>query len=169
MCWQYWASRARQPFRALAVPLLAGLLVFQGLGLRSRSLALQAARTDQETIARVTEETAHKSECVTIYYYRSSSRAYALQFGNLWSMFGGLDAAPALVARYPNVLFDKGGLHIRDFSWQDETDARALVRDHACVLLEGTTLTSTAMAPEIALDVTFAAVHETLYRLRGQP
>ena len=168
VCWQYWASRARQPFRALAVPLLAGFLVFQGLGLHSRSLALQAARIDQETIARVTEETAHKSECVTIYYYRSSSRAYALQFGNLWSKFAGLNVAPALVAHYPNVLFDKGGLHIRDFNWQDETDLRALLRAHACVLLEGTTLSSTAVASEIALDVTFAAMHETLYRLRGQ-
>jgi hypothetical protein len=169
VCWQYWASRAGQRFRAPApaVLLLAGLLVFQGLGLRSRSVALQAARIDQETIARETEEAGRKSECVTIYYYRSSSRAYALQFGNLWSKSAGLNAAPALVARYPNVLFDKGGLHIRDFAWQDETDLRALVREHACVLLEGTTLTSTAVAPEIALDVTFAAMYETLYRLRG--
>jgi hypothetical protein len=165
LCWQYWASRARPPFRVLAVPLLAGLLVFQGLGLRSRSLALQAARIDQEMIARVTEETAHKSSCVTIYYYRSSSRAFALQFGNLWSKFAGLNAAPALLAHYPNVLFDKGGLHIRDFNWQDETDIRTLLREHACVLLQGTTLSSTAVVPEIALDVTFAAMHETLYRL----
>jgi hypothetical protein len=169
VCWQYWASRAERHVRAPApAVLLAGLLVFQGWGLRSRSAGLHAARIDQETIARATEATARKSECVTIYYYRSSSKAYALQFGNLWSKSAGLNATPALVARYPHVLFDKGGLHIRDFTWQAETDLRALLREHECVLLEGTTLASTAVAPEIALDVTFAAMYETLYRLRGQ-
>src|SRR5207244_1155337 len=124
-----WASRSRQPFRALGVPLVAGFLVFQGLGVRSRSFALQAGRIRQEAIARVTEETAHKSDCVTIYYYRSSSRAFALQFGNMWSKFAGLNVVPALLAHYPHVLFDRGGLHIRDFSWHDETDARALLRE----------------------------------------
>lgn len=162
-----WFSRdcldTRTVRRLLCVVPVAVALV-QVRQLHERAIALATARADQESIARTTQSLAQAENCLVIYYYRSSARPYALQFGNLWSMFTGLDVVRDLQAQYPNVLFDRGGFHLRGFDWRADLDPAAVLM-RPCVLLEGTTLDPSRLPSDVKAELLFSSADETLYRL----
>ena len=108
--------------------------------------------------------TQQSSGCVAVYAHGSSSPAFALQFGNLWSKLP--DVAATLTSRYPGVVFDRGRLNLRDFTWDSDLDRPQFLRDHPCVLRQAPPLDTAAAPKDVALEIQYAGQMETIYRLR---
>ena len=142
---------------------IAALTVLSA-SLRAQTRGLESVRLQEETIAATTEATVRAQNCVMIYRAMASAPAYALQFGNLWSRWNGLRVTDALTARYPAVLFDRGDFDIRTFDWE-AVDLPGVLRDHACVLMEGTD--DNLPAPRADLEMTILAIfwQESLRKL----
>jgi len=159
--WQSVRARAEPPVRRLAASALAAVFVFPVAHARSQAAALSHLRDDQQRTADVTQQS---SGCADVYLYGSSSPAFALHFGNLWSKLPGV--ADMLTVRYPGVAFDRGRLNLRDFTWSSDLDRPQFLRDHPCVLRQGPPIDAAAVPQDVALDIQYAGQMETIYRLR---
>jgi hypothetical protein len=169
LMWRYRSAVPRKTALAVGAILLVGLAAFQGRALAARVNALAAARGDRELAAQAVENFRGSADCTKIYSYGSSASAYALQFGNLFSKFSGLDLSDRLRARYPKVLFDRGGFVIKGFEWREEIDLRALVFREACVLMQGPPRDLSLLPAGVGGEVVTASVAEAVYRLRPRP
>jgi len=165
VAWVFVRDRAPRStlLRPLALSALAAVFVFPVAHVRAQAAGLRALRDDQQRTAAMTQQS---SGCVAVYAYGSSSPAYALQFGNLWAKLP--DVAAMLTSRYPGVVFDRGGLNLRDFTWQRDLDRPQFLRDHPCVLRQAPPLDAAAVPQDVVIQTQYAGQTETIYRLRPQ-
>ena len=161
--WQFVSARAAQPMRRLAASALAAVFVFPIAHSRSQATVLGGLRDDQQRTADVTQQS---PGCVAVLAYGSSSPVFALQFGNLWSKLP--DVAATLTSRYPGVVFDRGRLNLRDFTWDRDLDRPQFLRDQPCVLRQAPPLDTAAVPRDVEIEIQYAGQMETIYRLRAR-
>ncbi len=166
LMWRYRSAVRQKALLAGGAILLLSLGAFQGRAFAARVNVLVATRADREVAVRAVENFNGAADCTKIYSYGTSASAYALQFGNLFSKFSGLDLSDRLRARYPKVLFDQGGFVIKGFEWREEIDLRNLVLRESCVLLQSPPRDMSLLPAGVQGEIVTASAAEAVYRLR---
>jgi hypothetical protein len=166
LMWRYRNAVRHKALLAGGAILLLSLAAFEGRTFAARVNALVATRGEREVAVRAVENFNGGSDCTKIYSYGTSASAYALQFGNLFSKFSGLDLSDRLRARYPKVLFDQGGFVIKSFEWREEINLRDLVLLESCVLLQGPPRDMSLLPVGVQGEIVTASAAEVVYRIR---